>query len=325
MMNKIFKAVKRQVNVLKGFPDVIAIEPTNYCNLHCPLCPAHHDYLKDSVKYGYMDLDNFKSLIDQIKNFIYHVSLSFRGEPLLHKHIVDMVRYCSENGVFCFMNTNGTLLNEKIIKGLLEAGLGRINISFDGLTPETYNQYRIGGDFNNAYDGIKNLVQMKKEGGYSNPEIIVQFLILKHNMHEVDSLPEFKKKTGVDKISINRASVPSWLVDRPEIAAELCEKFIPDDADSSDSRYDKGKIQVPNKRCGAYKRLAVTWDGNAHICHFDNNGEYNIGNLFEERTFKEVWFTEKNKKWRKLIKNKQLDICKNCGQTLAYKATYLKK
>ena len=318
---KLLKNIKRQISVLKGFPDVIAIEPTNYCNLHCPLCPAHHDYLKESVKFGYMDLDNFKSLIDQIKGFIYHVSLSFRGEPLLHKQILEMVQYCTANDVFSFINTNGTLLNDKIVEGLLEAGLGRINISFDGLTEETYSKYRVGGDFHKVYAGIKKLSEMKKKGGYKKPEIIVQFLILKHNIHEVEFLPRLKEELGVDKISINRASVPSWLLDRPEVAEKLCREFIPEDGDS---RYDNGNIQVPDKRCGAYKRLAVTWDGDAHVCHFDNNGEYKIGNLFEDKSFNELWFSEKNRAWRKLIENKQLEICKNCGQTLAYKATYIK-
>lgn len=321
-MQKVIKNIKRHVNVLRGFPDVIAIEPTNYCNLHCPLCPAHHDYLDDSVKFGYMDLDNFKHLIDQIKGFIYHVSLSFRGEPFLNKNLIQMIRYCSDNGVFSFINTNGTLLNDTNIKGIFEAGLGRINIALDGLTEETYRKYRVGGSFQKVFSGIKKITEMKRTGGYKYPEVIVQFLILKHNQHEVEKLPALQKELGIDKISLNRASVPSWLVKRPEIAKNLCNQFIPqDDA----SRYDKDEIQVPNKRCGAYKRLVVTWDGDACVCNFDNNARCKIGNLFGEKTFNEIWFSEKNQRWRKMIKNKELDICKDCGQTLAYKATYLKK
>jgi len=321
-MSKIIKNIKRQINVLRGFPDVIAIEPTNFCNLHCPLCPAHHASLDNSVKFGYMDINNFKSLIDQVKEFIYHVSLSFRGEPLLHKNLIDMIKYCTDSGVFSFINTNGTLLNDKIIKGIFDAGLGRINIALDGLTSETYNKYRVGGDFHKVYSGIKKITQMKRDGGYKHPEVIVQFLILKHNQHEVPKLPSLQKELNIDKISINRASVPSWLVDHPETAKKLCEQFIPQ---NYDSRYDHGDIQVPNKRCGAYKRLAVTWEGDACVCNFDNNARYTLGNLFKDKTFNEIWFSEKNQRWRKLIKRKELDICKDCGQTLAYKATYLKK
>jgi radical SAM protein with 4Fe4S-binding SPASM domain len=320
-MTKLLKNIKRHVKVLKGFPDVIAIEPTNYCNLHCPLCPAHHDYLDDSVRFGYMDFGNFKGLIDQIKGFIYHVSLSFRGEPLLHKNIIDMIKYCTDSGVFSFMNTNGTLLTDRIIEGIFDSGLGRINIALDGLTPETYIKYRVGGDFHKVYSGIKKITQMKRKLGSKKPEIIVQFLILEHNKHEVARLPDLQKSLGIDKISINRASVPAWLVDRPEIARDLCEHYIPQ---NDDSRYVNGDIQVPNKRCGAYKRLAVTWNGDACVCNFDNNAKYTFGNLFEGKTFNEIWFSDKNRAWRKLIKRKELEICTNCGQSLAYKATYLK-
>ena len=320
-MNKLLRNIKRQIDVLRGFPDVIAIEPTNYCNLHCPLCPAHHDYLDDSVKFGYMDLGNFKTLIDQIKGFIYHVSLSFRGEPLLHKNLIDMIRYCTDNGVFSYTNTNGTLLNDEIIEGIFDAGLGRINIALDGLTPETYVKYRVGGNFKRVYSGIEKITKMKKEGGYKYPEVIVQFLVLEHNKHEVEKLPELKKRLGIDKISINRPSVPSWLLDSPETAKELCNQFIPQ---NDDSRYVDGDIQVPNKRCGYYKRLAVTWNGDACVCCFDNNTRCTFGNLFEGKTFNEIWFSDENQRLRGLVKRKELDICKDCGQTLAYKATYLK-
>ncbi len=320
-MNSFLRNIKRQINILKGFPVIIAIEPTNYCNLNCPLCPAHHDYLNSSINFGYMKLENFKLMIDQVKGFVHNVSLSFRGEPFLHKNLADMVRYCTENKVFSFVNTNGTQLNDDNIKSVLDAGIGRINISLDGLSQDTYSKYRKGGSFKKVYSSIKKITEMRKERGNSaKPEVIVQFMILKHNLDEIKYLPGLKKDLGVDKISINRPSIPSWIINDPETERKLKKQFIPE---AGDSRYSANTIQVPKKRCGAVNRLVVTWDGDAYICHFDNNGIYKFGNFFKGETFNEVWFSPKNRRLRKLIRKKELDLCKICGQSLAYKASYL--
>ncbi|MBN2639885.1 MAG: radical SAM protein [Bacteroidales bacterium] len=52
------------------------------------------------------------------------------------------------------MTTNGILL-AKYASKLKDAGLHRVNISLDTLSPEKYRQITRGGDINKVFDGIK--------------------------------------------------------------------------------------------------------------------------------------------------------------------------
>jgi len=56
-----------------GFPPVVMIEPTNICNLKCPMCPSGNGTLKRAK--GYMEFSTFKIIIDEIKNKSFMVVL----------------------------------------------------------------------------------------------------------------------------------------------------------------------------------------------------------------------------------------------------------
>ena len=55
------------------------------------------------------------------------------------------------------INTNATLLEENMNRKLIERGLTRIRIGFDGATADTYEKIRIGANFHKVKDNILNL------------------------------------------------------------------------------------------------------------------------------------------------------------------------
>src|SRR5246500_5315642 len=57
------------------------------------------------------------------------------GEPLMHPHIVELVRYCRELGFATSLTTNGFLLTRELIGQLEDAGLQVMQISVDRMTP----------------------------------------------------------------------------------------------------------------------------------------------------------------------------------------------
>ena len=63
-------------------PKMLNIEPTNHCDLKCPLCPTG---LEDkSVERGTMKIEQFKPVIDRLSKYLQSVNLYSWGEPLLH-------------------------------------------------------------------------------------------------------------------------------------------------------------------------------------------------------------------------------------------------
>ena len=122
-----------------GSPPVVMIEPTNICNLKCPLCPSGNGTLKRTK--GYMNFNVFKKIIDEIQATAFMVVLWNQGEPYLNKDFSKMVKYASDRGLFTLVSTNGNIAFNA--EEVVNSGLDSMIISLDGTTQETYNKYRV--------------------------------------------------------------------------------------------------------------------------------------------------------------------------------------
>ena len=77
-----------------------------------------------------MSWELFTSIVDQVPEARRAV-LHGVGEPMLVKNLPRMVRYLKDRGTYVLFNTNGTLLNDKNGRALIEAGLDELRLSLD--------------------------------------------------------------------------------------------------------------------------------------------------------------------------------------------------
>ncbi|MBI4382762.1 MAG: radical SAM protein, partial [Nitrospinae bacterium] len=116
----------------------LIIEPTNTCNLRCTFCFVTEGMDRPE---GFMDFDLFRKVIDDSPG-LEHLCMHNWGEPLLHKDIFRMIDYAVRSGVkYVVMNTNGTLLTDKMIGRIVDSSLSIIRFSIDG-SPETFQKVR---------------------------------------------------------------------------------------------------------------------------------------------------------------------------------------
>ena len=126
---------------VKSLPYHIVLEPTNACNLRCPLCPTGLE-LSDRKK-GIAKLNEIKNFLYSIKDTCVHVYLQNWGEPTLHKNICEIISYCNELGLWSHVSTNFSLkYKDGFLKKLMKSGLSFIHIDIDGTTQEVYSEYR---------------------------------------------------------------------------------------------------------------------------------------------------------------------------------------
>lgn len=161
------------------FPIHLAIEWTGVCNLRCPFCATTTKKWGPDVP-GYMKLDLYKQVVDEAAaEGVYSAKLSFRGEPTLHRQLPEMVAYAKAKGILdVYFNTNATLLDEKLIHQLIDAGLDRISVSFEGTTKEAYEAYRVGARFHTVIENVWCLRRIRDERGLGHPQIRVQAVVL---------------------------------------------------------------------------------------------------------------------------------------------------
>ena len=125
-------------------PVCLYLETTNRCNLLCTTCPRTYEELEPPAD---MSWQLFCSIVDQIPNLSRAV-LHGVGEPMLVKNLSRMVRYLKDRGTYVLFNTNGTVLNEKNGRALIEAGLDELRVSFDAANAQSYKAIRGKNYFN---------------------------------------------------------------------------------------------------------------------------------------------------------------------------------
>jgi GTP 3',8-cyclase len=132
----------------------LRISITNRCNIRCFYC--HHDGL---IPQEYeMTPQEIETIARVAKNVgIKKIRLS-GGEPLIRDDISKIVSQISSlEFQDVSLTTNGTLL-EEYAQTLKDAGLNRVNVSFDTLNPETYHFITKSNYINQVKSGIKKAV-----------------------------------------------------------------------------------------------------------------------------------------------------------------------
>jgi len=186
---------------LSSFPYKITIDPASYCNLRCPACHTGTKFA-GMIKPSFLKFNDFKTILDQVKNYSLSVALYNWGEPFLNKEIFDMISYATENKVGTTMHSNFNHFNEKMAEELVKSGLTHIYLSIDGATQEVYEKYRVNGNLEDVLNNIKILNEVKKKYKSKYPLITWKYLTFGHNMHEVEAALKLATSYQVDNFKV---------------------------------------------------------------------------------------------------------------------------
>ena len=173
-----------------GYPVSISFEPTTSCNLRCPECPS--GLRQFSRPTGMLQNDFFRCTIDEIHKELLYLIFYFQGEPYLNPDFLEMVKYASNKKIYTATSTNAHYLTDAVAKKTVESGLDRLIISIDGTTQNVYQQYRVGGNLEKVLEGAKNIMKWKKELKSKTPFVFFQFLVVKHNEHQIEEIKAAK-------------------------------------------------------------------------------------------------------------------------------------
>ncbi len=292
---------------LKGRPLAFSYEPLNICNLRCPECPTGLLSLKRPK--GTVSDSQFREVVSSLKADAFLVNLYFQGEPLMHPGFSSLVSIAKSAKLVTSTSTNGHYLNERQAKKIVESELDILIVSLDGMMQETYEKYRVGGELDKVLQGIKNVVREKQIQKSIRPIIIAQFLAFRHNEHEIEFFENWAYDLGVNEVQIKTAQIYN-------VNDKL--KLLP--RKSELTRYalnDKGNVvlkgEFKNSCWKQWSSCVFTWDGDLVPCCFDKDGNYKIGNVFQDN-FKVLWQEELFNRFRLnvLLKQSGIDICRNC-------------
>ncbi len=178
----------------------VYVEPTSHCNLHCRTCMRH----SWEEPGGTMAMGTFQRLIEGLRDVSSLRKVSFWGfgEPLLHPDIVAMVSLAKGLGAQAEIITNGLLLDAAKAEALVWAGLDSIVFSIDGTSAETQADARAGADLGLLRENASALRRARAESPRHNPEIGIEFVATKRNVHELPALRYLALEMGASFIIV---------------------------------------------------------------------------------------------------------------------------
>lgn len=273
----------QRARLVKGRPYLIFADPTNTCNLRCPLCATGSGRLRG--RQAYMGMDTFRRVIDQVAPFALEVFLYNWGEPLLHPHLFDMISHARECNLATNLSSNLNLVRSGDIDGLLDSGLEYLCVSLDGVTQEVYETYRVGGSLQRVLANLKELLEQRHRRGQRIPIVEWQFIVMKHNEHQVPVAKKIARELGVDLIRFVPVVLPFDAPNKPDLARV----WFPG---NPRFRYHDPEGEPPPFRGDncffLYRSLVVHPDGSVAPCCNTYDTQDNFGSL-REQDLDQIW------------------------------------
>ena len=268
-----------QIRISDDFPPYLQIEPTSICNYRCVFCyQTDNKFNKRSDGYmGHMKLETFKLTIDQAKGNIEFISLASRGEPLLCPDFKEMLSYTRDKFYNLKINTNASLLDEKMSHAILESGVKTLVFSADAADNALYSKLRVNGKLENILKNIKKFQEIRTKK-YSKSKIITRVSGVKVNNQQ--NLNAMEKYWGdlVDQVAF--VDYMPW-----------------------ENVYESKYSGVQTPCSDLWRRMFVWWDGKVNPCDVDYKSKLSVGNI-KNSSIPELWKSDNYKKLRQRHESK---------------------
>ncbi len=328
-----FGPIVRKFPKLAPFPKYIEIEHTTICPYKCIMC--EHTYWKDQEK-RFTSFEEFKYMIDQFPGLKW-AHLTGEGASFINKDFLKMVEYTkTKKRASLYMVDHFYDPNEDEMKKLIDLGVEGIYISIDGATKETYNQIRIGSDFERVISNVRKFIELKEKMKARVPEISFRFIVLTLNVHEMAKYIDLVASFGDRKIFGDGSRIDFvGNLEFPE-TKHLSVHNIPEEIlQATMEKARKYKFNVffshtepkrnpPIEQCYAWLEPYVMMGGYVISCCntlMSNKRtflrEHSFGNLFES-SFTDIWNSERYRRFRETVNKKDCKVPVICTGCRAY-------
>lgn len=274
---------------ISSLPRRLDIDPGNLCNLRCPLCPTGSGRL--AVKQELTPLERFTQLLDQYPS-LEAVSLFNWGEPFLNPETISMIRYADARGILVDIHSNFSVkVNDDFFDQLAVSGLNTLTLSIDGATQETYEKFRVRGDFNLVISNIKKLMAALARHKISSMRVTWKFIVNRFNEHEIETARAHASLLGVG-FQVGKINLNDYYPNMPQQHSfeEREARWLPSSvqhtrrfyrSDKRDTHYTGGCLQVIG-------RPVINPQGSVAPCCYVTEPSGFFGNALTQN-FENIW------------------------------------
>ncbi len=306
-LKEIYKTIDRgnaeeKINNLPDFPKIIEFEITNHCNFQCLMCKTGVG--TSTRERGYMSDDTFDKVISEIKD--YPIALKFvgQGEPLLHPKASEYIKIAKESGIIVHLTTNGSLLDEKMMKSMIDCKLDSVKFSFQGVDREGYWQLRQKDNYEELLDKIEQLYKLRGSGEF--PYMTIGTSVTSESKEQVEAFRN-RCENICDKVEVGITTLE--FIDLGKVKNEATREGL---------KHIQEKQNLVKKRyvcCPQiFDTIAVRWNGDITACCADLDGIMTLGNI-HNTSILECWNSSLENRYREILAKceyDKLELCKDC-------------
>jgi radical SAM protein with 4Fe4S-binding SPASM domain len=272
------------------YPPCVQIEPVSMCNFRCVFCYQSDKSFsnKKSGHMGYMELDLFKKVIDELEGNVESITLASRGEPTLHKQLGEFLDYMRGKFLAIKINSNASLLTDKLIHTILSSDIQTMAFSIDAADKELYEKLRVNGKFEKTLKNVERFNEIR----------------YKH-------YPNSRLTTRISGVKVNENQDVQKMIDLWAPYADIVAftNYTP-----WESSYENLVNDVSIPCTELWRRLFVWWDGKVNPCDYDYKSLLSKWNT-TDKPISEIWNSDYYKMLRaKHLNNerKEIEPCKRC-------------
>lgn len=253
---------------LDDFPPCLQIEPASTCNYRCVFCYQTDKELTnpENGHMGLMSMDLFKHVVDQAEGTCEAVTLASRGEPLIHRHIEDMLSYASGKFLALKINTNAWFLDEHKCHSILQAGVNTLVFSADAASEPLYSQLRVRGKLDRVVSNIRQFQDIRAR-------------------HYSDS-------GTITRVSGVRVGDEQNLDDMDLFWGDLVDQVAFVKYNPWENTYQRPVNDISDPCSDLWRRMFVWWDGTVNPCDVDYLSTLAVGDANHEGLSK-IWGGDK--------------------------------
>ncbi|HEX9290248.1 MAG TPA: radical SAM/SPASM family putative metalloenzyme maturase [Anaeromyxobacteraceae bacterium] len=187
---------REQPPALRPHPSKLFVEVTTRCNLHCAMCVRESGGQR--IVEGDMNRETFARLAPAFPRLDALV-LNGIGEPLLNRDLerfIELARRDMPAAGWVGFQTNGQLLGPRRAESLAGAGVDRICISADAVSPEVFASLRRGG----RHEAIESAAAALHEAGRRRGRPIalgLEFVAMQDNVPQLPDLVRWAARNHI--------------------------------------------------------------------------------------------------------------------------------
>jgi radical SAM protein with 4Fe4S-binding SPASM domain len=310
------------------YPKKVIISTTDGCNLKCKICwrlDKNYDpntKIKNELSFNEIN----KILSDCKKMKVNEIDLTGGGEPFFRKDIFDLIKSVKDNGFFCTLTTNATLLDRSKVEMLVKLGLDDICFSIESLDKKINDSVRGNGTAVKVVNAIKEFNIIKQNLKKQNPKIRLSVVLTNKNYAYLSSLSGFCNKNNISAVnfsvlldwnSAKKYKIPEkkWS-EVKSILLKLNSDFKKNNIYTNlDSiiKYGLYEHRVPDSCFAPWELLFINSHGKVMGCCILASFYSNIVGDVRKNSIINIWKGKEMESFRAKIKNKHFfNECKRC-------------